>query len=351
MRVLIVGGGPGGLHLGALLKKADPRCHVTIVERRAAGQTFGFGVLCAEDTLANLAASDPVTHDQIEREVVRTTEIEVRYLDTRAVVGECSFAGISRPRLLQILRRRCESLGCELMYGQRLDGDSSFERYELVVAADGARSGVRSRLSAQFGTEIRYHSWKYLWLGVDYALERFTFSFRDGGAGVFHIHGYRHQAGASTVVVECDQEAWRRAGLDRADEAASVAYCSTLFGDDLGGRALTGNRSRWDSFALVSNERWYHSRVVLLGDAAHTAHFSTGTGTKAALEDAISLAAQVSAWGPTERAFEAYQAERVPLVRQYQEAGDASREWFEDVRRGLRFLGIAGKGARGGDAR
>ena len=340
MKILIVGGGPGGLYLGLQLKRADPAHDVTVVERNAPDETYGFGVLVTDDTLDRLASSDPETHAEIAKSVVKTTTIEVRYLGTALPAGTGCFSGIARKRLLNILRRRCEKLGVRLVFNTEIVDTSTFARYDLVVGADGVRSRIRTARADVFGTTLEPEAWKYIWLGTTRVFERFTFSFKETDDGLFHCHIYRYDAGHCTVIVECDEGSWRRAGLDRATEAESLAYCERVFADDLGGHPLLANRSRWGNFVLVRNARWYHGNLVLLGDAAHTAHFTTGTGTTSALEDAIALAAALRHHPAVEPALAAYEAERRPIVERYQRIGRESLGWFEDVRRAVRFVTI-----------
>jgi anthraniloyl-CoA monooxygenase len=329
VRILSVGGGPAGLYAAILLKKADPAREVTVRERNPAGETFGFGVVFSDQTLANLHEADPETHEQITGAFAHWDAIDVHYQGELVRCGGNAFAGIARRQLLDILRHRAASLGVRLDFGTEADGREVAGEADLVLAADGIGSATRTGLAEAFRPNLEPHGARYVWLGTTKVFDAFTFIFRRHGRGWFQVHAYPYDATMSTFIVECDQASWREAGLDQADEAASIRWCEQLFAPELDGHPLVGNRSRWIGFTTVTNRSWHHGNVVLLGDAAHTAHFSIGSGTKLAMEDAIALASAIDQHDDLDTALARYEGERRPVVERTQAAAAASRGWFE----------------------
>src|SRR3954454_22782900 len=306
MRIAIAGGGPGGLYLSILLKRLDPSHEVGIHERNAPDDTFGFGVVFSDETLAAFEAADPESYAEITRRFVRWSEIDVLYRGETVTSGGHGFSAMGRKELLNILQRRAAALGVELQFRSEvtsLDGD-------LVVVADG----VNSTLRATYGFEPSLDRRKatYAWFGTDHVFESFTFIIAETPEGVVQVHAYPYSDTRSTFIVETSSDA-------RLDHAA----CEELFG-----YRLFENRTRWINFVTVRNPYWRRGNVVLLGDAAHTAHFSIGSGTKLAMEDAISLA-----WAVREGDSDAYEAERRPIVESTQRAAQGSLEWFEGIGR------------------
>ncbi len=346
MRIRILGGGPAGLYLSILLKKRDATREVSVIERNAHDDTFGWGVVFSDETLSHFQAADPETYRSIMEDFARWEEIEVRVRGQVLRSTGHGFCGIARKRLLLLLQARARELGVSLEFGREVaDVEALRAGVDLLVGADGLRSAVRARWADAFSPSIDLRSSRYIWLGTRHELDAFTFSFRENEHGVFQIHAYRFEAGKdgergySTVIVETDEEAWRSAGLDRATEAESIAYCERLFADDLDGAALLPNRSSWIQFPTVRCERWRHENVVIIGDAAHTAHFSIGSGTKLAMEDAILLAEALDAHaGDVPAALAAYEERRRPEVDRIQRAAQPSLEWFENARRHYRSL-------------
>lgn len=340
MRIRILGGGPAGLYLAILLKKTDRSHDIRVFERNAPEDTFGWGIVFSDETMGNLAEADAETYDAITRDFARWDTIEIRVKGQAIRSRGHGFCGIGRHRLLQILHERARALGVDIQFHSEVtDVDALRADADLLVGADGVRSIVRRHIAEAFRPTFDVRKNRYIWLGSTIPFGLFTFSFRENEHGLFQIHAYQFAApqngrAISTVIVETDEASWRRAGLDRATEAESIAYCEKVFAEDLQGHRLLGNRSQWIQFTTLRNERWWHENVVLIGDAAHTAHFSIGSGTKMAFEDAIALARAITAHpGDLCAALRAYEEERRPLVGRTQTAAQQSLEWFEHAAR------------------
>ncbi|MGI5438286.1 bifunctional salicylyl-CoA 5-hydroxylase/oxidoreductase [Streptomyces shenzhenensis] len=335
-RIAVIGGGPGGLYAAALLKRLDPGRHVTVWERNAPDDTFGFGVVLSDETLGGIEHADPVVHAALQREFVRWDDIDIVHRHTRHTSGGHGFAALGRRRLLEILHERCRSLGVDLRFRSEAPYPARLaEAYDLVIAADGVHSTTREAYAHMFRPHVADHRCRYIWLAADFAFDAFRFEIAETEHGVMQLHGYPFAADASTVIVEMREEVWRAAGFDGLGEQESVERCAKIFAAALGGRPLRSHRSAWTTFRTVVNEHWSHGNVVLLGDAAHTAHFSIGSGTKLAVEDALALAACLTEHPTTAGALAAYEAERRPVVASTQRAARASLEWFEDLGRYL----------------
>ncbi|MGQ4415866.1 bifunctional salicylyl-CoA 5-hydroxylase/oxidoreductase [Streptomyces sp. SAS_269] len=354
LRVAITGGGPGGLYAAALLKRLHPAREVTVWERNAPDETFGFGVVLSDETLGGIEHADPVVHEALRRDFVRWDDIDIVHRGTRHTSGGHGFAALGRRRLLEILHERCRSLGVDLRFRTVAPPAARLaEEYDLVVAADGVHSTTRDACAHAFRPRVSAHRCRYIWLAADFAFDAFRFEIAETEHGVMQLHAYpyarpspghhpstgpsdpQNRLGASTVIVEMREEVWRAAGFDEAEPRESVESCAKIFADALGGRPLRSGKSAWTTFRTVVNERWSHGNVVLLGDAAHTAHFSIGSGTKLAVEDALALAACVGEQPDVPRALAAYEEERKPVVASTQRAARASLEWFEDLGRYL----------------
>ncbi|MBM0126390.1 bifunctional salicylyl-CoA 5-hydroxylase/oxidoreductase [Pimelobacter simplex] len=341
MKIAIVGGGPGGLYFATLMKTLDPRHEITVWERNAPDDTFGFGVVFSDETLGSIEGADQVIHDRMETRFARWTDIDVEFNGTPFTVGGQGFAAMSRKELLQIMQERVAELGVTVHYRTEApDPDQLRAEHDLVLAADGLNSAVRTKYADVFRPTLDRRNNKYIWFGTDLVFEAFQFFVKQTEFGTMQIHGYPYSAHGSTFIVEMHDDVWRRAGLDRTEheifgpgvsDEYAVERIAEIFADELQGHRILTNNSKWLNFHTVRNERWHHDNVVLLGDAAHTAHFSIGSGTKLAMEDALALAACLHEHPDVETALAAYQTERKPVVESTQRAAQASLEWFENI--------------------
>ncbi|HEY0189475.1 MAG TPA: FAD-dependent monooxygenase [Kofleriaceae bacterium] len=341
MNIACIGGGPAGLYLGILIKRQAPEHAVVIYERNRPADTFGFGVVFSNATLGHLAAADPESHAEITSRFARWDDIEIQFGgETLRSTGH-GFCGLERKALLQILQARAAALGVELVFEHEIRALDQLQRADVVVACDGVASGVRDALAAELAPAVDVRPNKFVWLGSTVPYQAFTFIFKQTPHGLFRVHAYRYHAEGSTFIVECREDTWRRAGLADADEDRTVAILEAIFADELAGHRLIKNRSIWRNFPTVRCGKWHAGNVVLLGDAAHTAHFSIGSGTKLAMEDAIVLRDELLARpGQVEAALAAYEARRRPEVEALQAAAQASLEWFEGTERYARMAPV-----------
>ncbi|MEU6221055.1 bifunctional salicylyl-CoA 5-hydroxylase/oxidoreductase [Streptomyces sp. NPDC047022] len=332
LRVAVVGGGPGGLYAAALLKRLDPGREITVWERNAPDDTFGFGVVLSDETLGGIEHADPAVYAALGEEFVRWDDIDIVHRGMCHTSGGHGFAALGRRRLLEILHERCRSLGVDLRFRAEAPPPARLsESYDLVIAADGVHSGTREAYPEVFRPSVESHRCRYIWLAADFAFDAFRFEIAETEHGVMQLHGYPYAADSSTVIVEMREEVWRAAGFAELETDETIERCAKIFADALGGRSLRSNNSAWTTFRTVVNERWSHENLVLLGDAAHTAHFSIGSGTKLAVEDALALVACLEEHDSLREALVAYEEERRPVVASTQRAARASLEWFENL--------------------
>jgi anthraniloyl-CoA monooxygenase len=338
MKIVSVGGGPAGLYFAISMKLRDPAHQVRVIERNRPDDTFGWGVVFSDQTMDNLAANDGESARRILDNFAHWDDIDVHFKGKVVTSGGHGFCGIGRKTLLEILQRRARDLGVELVFETEVEDLAPFAEADLIVAADGVNSRVRELHAEAFQPDIDLRRNRFIWLGTDRVFDAFAFIFEDTDHGWVWAHAYRFDRDSSTFIVECAEETWRGLGLDRADQGESIAICERLFADTLDGRKLMSNArhlrgSAWLNFPRVTCAKWHHGKVVLMGDAAHTAHFSIGSGTKLALEDAIGLADALQLHEDRGEALESYQEARRLEVLKLQSAARNSTEWFENVPR------------------
>ncbi|TMD98194.1 MAG: 2-polyprenyl-6-methoxyphenol hydroxylase [Chloroflexi bacterium] len=338
LRIACVGGGPGGLSFAAQMRRANPSVEVTVLERNRPDDTFGFGVVFSDATLANLHDADPVLREALAAHGVHWDRIEVRLKGRRLHCGGNGMAAIARRTLLSLLQARAAEAGADLRFETGVARLEDLDGYDLVVAADGANSRLRAQLADALEPAVQVAAARFIWFGTTHMFEGLTFVHERGPDGVFAVHGYPISDDVSTFIVETDEESWRRAGLDAFDvgqppgpsDLATKAYLEELFDEHLEGGELLVNNSRWGSFRTLRSARWRSGRVVLLGDAVHTAHFSVGSGTKMAMEDAVALASAIAEHGDDlDSALAAYEERRQPQVRRIQDSARPSLSWWE----------------------
>ena len=340
MKIAIIGGGPGGLYFAALAKQLDPTRQITVWERNAACDTFGFGVVFSDETLDGIANADPAIFTRLEAQFARWTDIDIHYRGSVQTSGGHGFAAIARKQLLAILQQRCRELDVDLRFATLAPpAEKLAEDHDLVIAADGVNSATRTTHAATFGPTLDTRNCRYMWLATDHALPAFTFIIAETEHGPIQVHAYPFSTERSTFIAELTEATWRAAGF--AELAArrhapgesdhdSVSRLTDLLGTHLDGHKLLTNNSKWLRFATVRNTTWRHRNIVLLGDAAHTAHFSIGSGTKLAMEDALALAVAIEE-GELPTALQRYEQARKPVVESTQRAAQASLEWFETI--------------------
>jgi anthraniloyl-CoA monooxygenase len=344
MKIVCIGGGPAGLYFALLMKKQDPRHDIVVVERNKPYDTFGWGVVFSDQTLGNLQAADPQTAAEILGAFNHWDDIEVNIRGQKFRSGGHGFCGIGRKRLLNILQKRCEDLGVQLVFDTDATDDKAYPDADLIIASDGLNSRIRTRYADTFKPDVDLRQCRFVWLGTHKLFDAFTFAFEETEHGWFQAHAYQFDGTTSTFIVEAPEDVWRRAGLETMEKEDAIAFCERLFATTLDGHKLMSNAAhlrgsaQWIRFPRVVCQGWVHHNgnapVVLMGDAAHTAHFSIGSGTKLALEDAIELSRCIGRHGgELQRALADYEAVRSVEVLKIQNAARNSTEWFENVSR------------------
>jgi anthraniloyl-CoA monooxygenase len=334
MKITVIGGGPGGLYFSILLKKAIPACDINVYERNRADDSFGFGVVFSDETLSEFLTRDPQSYDLIRSRFAYWDELDVARDGEKVRITGNGFCGCSRKTLLQLLQQRCREEGVNLHFEANVDDLNQFADSDIIVAADGINSAIRDKHAAHFVTKIELQSNRFVWLGSTRPLDAFTYFFRNTPYGTFVAHTYQYEEGMSTWIFETTDETWQKAGFNVTDEEDTIAKLSELFKEELDGHGLISNRSHWRQFPVITNDKWNHNNIVLLGDAKATAHYSIGSGTKLAMECAIALADSViKHTTDTKAVFEHYEKLRRNRVEMIQHAANVSLQWFQDMDR------------------
>lgn len=333
MKITIIGGGPAGMYFAILMKKADAAHDITIYERNGPDDTFGWGVVFSGKTLSNLREADEPSHAEITRGFEAWDNVDVVHRGEKTSIHGNSFSGIARLRLLKILQRRCEELGVRIKFRSEIaDIDSSRVDCDLLVGADGVNSLVRDTFKNDFQPDLSTRPNKYIWYGTNQLFHGLTLTFRETPAGVLAAHSYKFNQTTSTFIVECDPQTWKQAGFADMSEEDTRRHLAAVFAPDLNDQPLLSNNSKWINFVLVKNAHWSFENVVLLGDALHTAHFSIGSGTKLAMEDAIALKESFDGTFDVAEALQRFEEVRKPIIEDYQAAAYDSMVWFENAK-------------------
>jgi 2-polyprenyl-6-methoxyphenol hydroxylase-like FAD-dependent oxidoreductase len=330
LRIAVIGGGPGGLYFAYLWKKRNPEDQIDLFEQNPANATWGFGVVFSEQALEFLRVDDPDTVDAIAPEMESWNNITLNLHGESVEIDGVGFSSIGRLKLLSILQSRALAAGVAARFETQLHSVDQLSGYDLIVAADGLNSLVRRSFEGDFGFSISYSSNKFAWFGTTRRFETLSQTFVRTERGAFNAHHYRYAPNMSTFLVECDRATWDAYGFAYKDVEQSKAICEEVFAEALGGGLLISNKSMWRNFPWVWNEHWYHKNMVLIGDALHSAHFSIGSGTRLAIEDAIALVKALEAEAHVTTALARYQADRKPIVRKLVTAARTSADWYEN---------------------
>lgn len=338
MRIAVVGGGPAGLYFGYLWRRRHPDAEVTVFEHNRSDATFGFGVVFSDRAMAFLRDDDPDTADAIAARMESWSDITLVHRGEAVGIDGVGFAAIGRLDLLQLLQERARDAGCELRFQTAVADVGALAGYDLIVGADGVNSVVRRSHQDGFGTALTWLDTRFAWFGTTRRFETLTQTFVDTEWGPFNAHHYRYAPAMSTFLIECAPSTWTRAGLDRLPPEAGMARCEQIFAATLDGHRLISNNSVWRNFPWLSQRRWWTGNVVLIGDALHTAHYSIGSGTRLAMEDAVALARALDAHpGALAEALAAYESARRPIVDKLCRASQTSAAWYRDFESHMRL--------------
>jgi 2-polyprenyl-6-methoxyphenol hydroxylase-like FAD-dependent oxidoreductase len=329
VRIAVLGGGPGGLYFAYLWKKRHRDARIDLFEQNAEGATFGFGVVFSEQALEFLRADDPETVDAIAPRMENWHNITLNLRGQSVAIDGVGFSSIGRLELLTILRERLRAAGVAVRYNTMIASVEELNDYDLVVGADGLNSLVRRSFEKEFGASVSYSTNKFAWYGTPKRFETLSQSFVKTERGAFNAHHYRYSPRMSTFLVECDAATWQAYGFADKTVEQSQAICEQVFAKTLDGHPLVSNKSVWRSFPWIWNENWSHRNMVLIGDALHSAHFSIGSGTRLAIEDAIALNKALEAEADIAKGLARYQAERQPIVKKLVTAARTSADWYE----------------------
>jgi 2-polyprenyl-6-methoxyphenol hydroxylase-like FAD-dependent oxidoreductase len=329
LKIAVVGAGPAGLFFSLLLKKKRPAWEVTVFEQNPRDATFGFGVVFSRGALEFLARDEPAMHARLAAAMESWPMQRIVHRGVAVDIDGNGFSAIGRLALLQILQEECERAGVRLVFNETVPSLAKFEGCDLVVGADGLNSIVRKENEQAFRPKVELLTNKFVWYGTTRVFDCLTLTFRESEHGAFVAHHYRYSPKMSTFLVECDAATWKRAGLDRMKDMESRAYCAGVFAADLGGHALVSNKSVWRNFPLLRNENWVVENKVLIGDALRTGHFSIGSGTRLAFDDAIALARAFDSFSSIEKSLEEFEKSRRPVVEKIVAAANKSSYWYE----------------------
>ena len=332
MKIAVIGGGPAGLYFALLMNKHDPRHEIRVYEQNAADATYGWGVVFSGVALAFLREADEEFYREFTAGHERCNDMEIVHRGIHVPLQGNDFSRTSRIDLLNVLQRACERAGVVLDFGKRIDDVTTLSGVDVIVAADGANSAIRKQFATHFEPHVEWRRNKFAWYGTHQLFRAVSLIFRETPHGVFIAHSYQYSKSSSTFLVEVDPDTWRRAGLDRMSDEESRRYCEEVFHPELGGNQLLSNRSLWFQANIVRNSNWTYRNIVLLGDALRTVHFSLGSGTRMAMQDAIALhRALVQCGEDIPAAFRAFESVRRPASADFQSAAAKSLDWYEGI--------------------